>query len=161
MHDQIQRRRMNYKWRLFYANTLSTYLTEMGVLLDKENDDNKAKTLGPYDVIVVLEPNKGRTSKFTIPQLFEQMRAEIQEIMAELIASRVKLSATRGELIQTRADLSRVQTEQATMMREVSLLLRTLVQHTNIDISQLLAPSTAGPSTSATPIVSGSIHHIH
>ncbi|OIT24492.1 hypothetical protein A4A49_36978 [Nicotiana attenuata] len=153
MHDQMQRTKMNYKWRLFFANTVSAYLTEMGVLWDKENDDIEAKDTGPYDVTHVLESNKGRSSKLTIQQLFEQMQADMQENRAELIATRAELSATRAELIQTRADLCRVQAKQATVMREVSLLLRALVQHTDIDISQLLTSSTTGPSTSAPPIV--------
>ncbi|OIT03360.1 hypothetical protein A4A49_25237 [Nicotiana attenuata] len=118
-----------------------------------ENDDMEAKDPGPYDVTHVLEPNKGRSSKLTIQQLFEQMQADMKENKAELIATRAELSATRAELIQTHADLSRVQAEQVTVMREVSLLLRALVQNTDIDISQLLASSTAGPSTSAPPIV--------
>ncbi|OIT00920.1 hypothetical protein A4A49_32550 [Nicotiana attenuata] len=135
MHDQMQRTRMNYKWRLFFANTLSAYLTEMGVKWDKENDDIEAKAPAPYGVTQVLEPNKGRSSKLTIQQLSEQLQADMQENMAELIVTRAELSATRAELIQTRADLSRVQAEQATVMREVSLLLRALVERTDIDIS--------------------------
>ncbi|XP_070033178.1 uncharacterized protein [Nicotiana tomentosiformis] len=153
MHDQMQRTRMNYKWRLFFANTLTAFLTERGVLWDKENDDIEAKAPGPYDVTHVLEPNKGRSSKLTVQQLFEHMQADMQENRAELIATRVELSATRDELRQTRADLSRVQTEQATMMKEISLLLRALVQCAGTDISQLIASSTAGPSTPVPPIV--------
>ncbi|MCK4435200.1 hypothetical protein KAU87_00155, partial [Candidatus Bathyarchaeota archaeon] len=82
---------MNYKWRLFFANTLTAFLTERGVLWDKENDDIEAKAPGPYDVTHVLEPNKGRSSKLTIQQLFEHMQADMQENRAELIATRVEL----------------------------------------------------------------------
>nr|XP_009619040.1 uncharacterized protein LOC104111132 [Nicotiana tomentosiformis] len=130
----------------------------MGVPRDKENDDIEAKAPRLYDATIVQEPNKGRTSKFTTQQLFEQIRAEMQKNMAELIATRVELSATRGELKATRAELSA--TEQATITREVSLFLRSLFERTCIDISQLLAPSNAGPSTSATTMVPGSVSTI-
>lgn len=77
----------------------------------------------------------------------------MQENMAELIEILAELSATRAELIQTHADLSRVQAELATVMREVSLLICAFVQRIDIDISQLLASSTARSSTSAPLIV--------
>lgn len=66
MHDQMQCTRMNYKWRLLFANTLSAYLMEMVVKWDIENDDIEAKAPRPYNVTHVLEPNKGRSSKITI-----------------------------------------------------------------------------------------------
>ncbi|OIT21128.1 hypothetical protein A4A49_40753 [Nicotiana attenuata] len=108
MHDQMHHTRMNYKLRLFFANTLSAYLTETGVIWDKENDDIKAKAPRPYDVTHVLEPNKGRSSKLTIKQLFEQLQIDMQENRAELIATRAELSATRAELIQTRLETTSV-----------------------------------------------------
>ncbi|KAK4359889.1 hypothetical protein RND71_022118 [Anisodus tanguticus] len=141
MYEQMQRTRMSSNLALFFANTLSAYLTYIGVAWDDEKDDiEELEYPEIYDITTVRRSSSDRTSNFTTQQLFAQVQEEIRETKAEL-------SATRGELIQIHA----TQAEQTTMIREMILLIRAFVGHADLDILPILARDPTEPSSSAPP----------
>ncbi|KAJ8526345.1 hypothetical protein K7X08_028822 [Anisodus acutangulus] len=119
MYEQMQRTRMNSQLTLFFANTLSAYLTDIGIAWDDEKDDiEELEYPKIYDITTVQE--------------------KIRETKGEL-------SATQGELIQICA----TQAEQTTMIREMILLIRAFVGHADLDILLILARDPTDPSSSA------------